>query len=53
MRTCAADRAGVFVEVSPHPVLAAAVRQTLDAAGAEHAVLPTLLRAARAGCGAS
>ncbi|MEV7019914.1 SDR family NAD(P)-dependent oxidoreductase, partial [Streptomyces sp. NPDC093991] len=44
VRTCAEDRAGVFVEVSPHPVLAAAVRQTLDAAGAGHAVLPTLQR---------
>ncbi|MFE0811847.1 SDR family NAD(P)-dependent oxidoreductase, partial [Streptomyces sp. NPDC058848] len=44
VRTCAGDREGVFIEVSPHPVLASAVRQTLDAAGAGHAVLPTLLR---------
>ncbi|MFD9604697.1 SDR family NAD(P)-dependent oxidoreductase, partial [Streptomyces sp. NPDC059970] len=44
VRTCADDREGVFIEVSPHPVLASAVRQTLDAAGAGHAVLPTLLR---------
>ncbi|MFI2620343.1 SDR family NAD(P)-dependent oxidoreductase [Streptomyces sp. NPDC018584] len=44
VRACADDRAGVFIEVSPHPVLASAVRQTLDAAGAGHAVLPTLLR---------
>ncbi|MER6998702.1 SDR family NAD(P)-dependent oxidoreductase [Streptomyces sp. NPDC000410] len=44
VRACAEDRAGVFVEVSPHPVLAAAVRQTLDAAGTGRAVLPTLQR---------
>ncbi|NEB81466.1 acyltransferase domain-containing protein, partial [Streptomyces sp. SID14478] len=44
VRACADDRPGVFIEVSPHPVLASAVRQTLDAAGAAHPVLPTLLR---------
>ncbi|MEU0744381.1 SDR family NAD(P)-dependent oxidoreductase, partial [Streptomyces sp. NPDC006134] len=44
VRACADDRAGVFVEVSPHPVLAAAVRQTLEEAGVTRAVLPTLQR---------
>ncbi|MEU4933006.1 SDR family NAD(P)-dependent oxidoreductase, partial [Streptomyces yokosukanensis] len=44
VRACARDRAGVFVELSPHPVLAGAVRQTLDAVGATCPVLPTLQR---------
>ncbi|MGW1375444.1 SDR family NAD(P)-dependent oxidoreductase [Streptomyces sp. NPDC002446] len=44
VRACADDRAGVFVELSPHPVLAGAVRQTLDAAGVTRPVLPTLQR---------
>ncbi|WP_317933106.1 SDR family NAD(P)-dependent oxidoreductase [Streptomyces cellostaticus] len=44
VRACADDRAGVFVELSPHPVLAAAVRQTLDAAGVSRPVLATLQR---------
>ncbi|MFJ8429543.1 SDR family NAD(P)-dependent oxidoreductase, partial [Streptomyces sp. NPDC094021] len=44
VRGCAAERAGVFIELSPHPVLAAAVRQTLDAAGFGHPVLATLQR---------
>ncbi|MFI1408231.1 SDR family NAD(P)-dependent oxidoreductase, partial [Streptomyces griseofuscus] len=44
VRDCAAERGGVFLELSPHPVLAAAVRQTLDAAGSGHPVLATLRR---------
>ncbi|MFI6096916.1 type I polyketide synthase [Lentzea sp. NPDC051213] len=35
---------GTFVEVGPHPVLMAAVRETLDAAGADRAVVTGTLR---------
>ncbi|EQD87075.1 erythronolide synthase [Saccharopolyspora erythraea D] len=35
---------GTFVEASPHPVLAAALQQTLDAEGSSAAVVPTLQR---------
>ncbi|WP_307821812.1 type I polyketide synthase [Streptomyces coffeae] len=35
---------GVFVECSPHPVLAIGVRETLDAAGADAVVVGTLRR---------
>uniref|UniRef100_UPI002FC73427 SDR family NAD(P)-dependent oxidoreductase n=1 Tax=Actinopolyspora erythraea TaxID=414996 RepID=UPI002FC73427 len=35
---------GTFVEASPHPVLAAALQQTIDAEGSSAAVVPTLQR---------
>ncbi|HEY3470210.1 MAG TPA: type I polyketide synthase, partial [Amycolatopsis sp.] len=40
----AEDRHTVFVECSPHPVIALPTRQTLEAAGAEAAVVATLRR---------
>ncbi|MEV7198205.1 SDR family NAD(P)-dependent oxidoreductase, partial [Streptomyces sp. NPDC093510] len=44
VRTLAGDGFGAFVEVSPHPVLAMAVEETLEAAGASGVVLGTLRR---------
>ncbi|MFG2608542.1 acyltransferase domain-containing protein, partial [Streptomyces sp. NPDC048514] len=43
-RALVADGFGVFVEVSPHPVLTMALQETLDAAGAEGVVSGTLRR---------
>ncbi|MFK4067219.1 SDR family NAD(P)-dependent oxidoreductase [Streptomyces sp. NPDC029674] len=44
VRTLAGAGYGAFVEVGPHPVLAMAVEQTLEAAGASGVVLGTLRR---------
>ena len=43
-RCLVADGFGVFVEVSPHPVLSLALRETLDAVGVEGVVSGTLRR---------
>ncbi|MYX61359.1 modular polyketide synthase, partial [Streptomyces sp. SID8382] len=44
VRALAAEGFGAFVECSPHPVLTAAVQETLDAAGHEAIVAGTLRR---------
>ncbi|MFJ8002341.1 type I polyketide synthase, partial [Streptomyces sp. NPDC096310] len=44
VRALAADGFGAFVECSPHPVLTAAVQETLEAAGHEAVVAGTLRR---------
>ncbi|MEU5272309.1 type I polyketide synthase [Streptomyces hygroscopicus] len=43
-RTLLADGHGVFIEVSPHPVLALPVQQTVEAAEAQAVVVGTLRR---------
>ncbi|MFJ5123502.1 acyltransferase domain-containing protein, partial [Kitasatospora sp. NPDC088548] len=43
-RTLAGDGFGVFIEVSPHPVLTMALQETLDATGADGVVTGTLRR---------
>ncbi|WP_437608159.1 SDR family NAD(P)-dependent oxidoreductase [Sorangium sp. So ce834] len=43
-RALLADQHRFFVEVSPHPVLSLAVRETIDDAGLSAAVVPTLRR---------
>ncbi|MFI0191282.1 type I polyketide synthase [Streptomyces sp. NPDC017082] len=44
VRTLAQQGFGTYIEVSPHPVLAMAVEETLDAAGTPGVVLGTLRR---------
>ncbi|MEV7198124.1 SDR family NAD(P)-dependent oxidoreductase [Streptomyces sp. NPDC093510] len=44
VRALAGEGFGAFIEVSPHPVLAMAVEETLEAAGASGVVLGTLRR---------
>nr|WP_315902627.1 SDR family NAD(P)-dependent oxidoreductase [Streptomyces misionensis] len=44
IRAALADGHDVFVEVSPHPVQLAGIQDTIEAAGARAAILPTLRR---------
>ncbi|MFD8009772.1 SDR family NAD(P)-dependent oxidoreductase [Streptomyces sp. NPDC059762] len=44
VRALADSGFGTFIEVSPHPVLTGTIEQTLEAAGAEHAVVVGSLR---------
>ncbi|MFI7663102.1 type I polyketide synthase, partial [Micromonospora parva] len=44
IRALLADGHGTFIEVSPHPVVAGAVQEVIEDAGAEAAVLGTLRR---------
>jgi acyl transferase domain-containing protein/acyl carrier protein len=44
VRRVASDAESIFVEISPHPVLTSATRESLDGVATVHAIIPSLRR---------